>query len=91
MTETHRGEVQVREKPAGDQGPWVEKTVKEENEDRKILMRYRAKDLNLDLHEIQTQFWKDNVQKAYAGEWMEVADPARPGMYKVVQKEAVKP
>ena len=91
VLETHRGELQVREKPAGDQGMWVEKTVKEENEDRKILMQFRAKDLNLDLHEIQTQFWKDNVQKAYAGEWMEVADPARPGMYKVVQKEAVKP
>lgn len=91
VLETHRGELQVREKPAGDSGTWVEKTVKEENEDRKILMRYRAKDLNLDLHDIQNQFWKDNVQKAYPGEWVEVSDTARPGMYKVVQKEAVKP
>lgn len=91
VLETHRGELQVREKPAGDNGTWVEKTVKEENEDRKILMRYRAKDLNLDLHEIQNQFWKDNVQKAYPGEWIEVSDTTRPGMYKVVQKEAVKP
>ena len=88
VTETHRGELQVREKPAGDNGAWVEKTVAEENEDRKILMRYKAKDLNLDLHELQSQFWKDNVQKAYTGEWIEVADTARPGMYKVVQKEA---
>ena len=88
VTETHRGELQVREKPAGDNGAWVEKTVAEENEDRKILMRYKAKDLNLDLHELQAQFWKDNVQKAYTGEWIEVADTGRPGMYKVVQKEA---
>ena len=91
VLETHRGELQVREKPAGDNGAWVEKSVKEENEDRKTLMRYRAKDLNLDLHEIQNQFWKDNVQKAYAGEWIEVVDTSRPGMYKVVQKEAAKP
>jgi hypothetical protein len=60
--------------------------VNEENEDRKILMRYKAKDLNLDLHEIQEQFWKDNVQKAYDKEWIEVEDPARPGMFKQVQK-----
>lgn len=88
VVETHRGELQVREKPAGENGKWTEKTVAEENEDRKILMRYKAKELNLDLHEIQDQFWKDNVQKAYAGEWIEIADASRPGMYKQVQKEA---
>jgi hypothetical protein len=86
VVETHRGELQVREKPAGENGAWVEKTINEENEDRKLLMRYQAKDLNLDLHEIQKQFWKDNVQKAYAGEWIEEEDKARPGMYKQSQK-----
>lgn len=87
VVETHRGELQIREKPAGETGSWAEKTVNEENEDRKILMRYKAKDLNLDLHEIQEQFWKDNVQKAYLGEWIETTDSARPGMYKQVQKQ----
>ena len=88
VIETHRGELQVREKPAGDNGAWVEKTVTAENDDRKILMRYKAKELNLDLHEIQDQFWKDNVQKSYPGEYIEIDDPARPKMYKVAQKEA---
>lgn len=87
VIETHRGELQVREKPAGENGAWVEKTVSEENEDRKILMRLRAKELNLDLHELQTQSWKDNVQKAYPGEWIEAADTSRPGMFKLIQKE----
>lgn len=91
VVETHRGELQIREKPAGENGAWVEKTVNEENEDRKILMRYKAKEMNLDLHEIQEQFWKDNVLKAYDKEWIEIEDPARPKMYKQVQKEGKKP
>ncbi len=88
VIETHRAELQVREKPAGENGTWVEKSVAAENEDRMILMRYKAKELNLDLHEIQAQFWKDNVQKAYPGEYIEIDDPARPKLFKVVQKEA---
>ncbi len=87
VVETHRGELQIREKPAGDVGTWVEKTVTEENNDRKLLMQLRAKDLNLDLHEVQKQFWKDNVEKAFKGEWIEANDPARPGLFKQVQKE----
>jgi hypothetical protein len=90
VVETHRGELQVREKPAGENGAWVEKTVNEENEDRKHLMRFKAEELNLDLHEIQAQFWRDNLEKAYAGEWVEIEDPAKPKMYKRVQKEAKK-
>lgn len=88
VAETHRGELQVREKPAGDTGKWVEKTVNEENEDRKILMRARSRELDIDLHDVQDQFWKDNIQKAYAGEWIEIKDPARSGLFKLVQKEA---
>ncbi len=88
VIETHRGELQVREKPAGENGGWVEKTVASENEDRMILMRAKAQELNLDLHEIQTQFWKDNVRKSFAGEYIEIDDPARPQMYQVVQKAA---
>ncbi|MBP7948607.1 MAG: DUF1318 domain-containing protein [Verrucomicrobiales bacterium] len=88
VVETHRGELQIREKPAGDNGAWVEKTVKEENEDRKLLMRLKAKELNLDLHVIQEEFWKDNVEKAYQGEWIETVDPSRPGMFKQIQKES---
>jgi len=91
VVETHRGELQIREKPAGDNGVWVEKAVKEENDDRKLLMRQKAKDLNLDLHEIQKEFWKDNVEKSYKGEWIEIADPARPGMFKQLQKETGPP
>jgi hypothetical protein len=87
VVETHRGELQVREKPAGKDGDWVEKTVTDENHDRKLLMQLRAKELNVDLHEVQNQFWKDNVEKSYKGEWIEIEDPTRPKMYKQVQKE----
>jgi hypothetical protein len=86
VVETHRGELQLREKPAGDTGVWAEKATKEENEDRKLLMRLKAKELNLDLHEIQAQFWKDNLEKSYQGEWIEMPDEKRPGMYKQLPK-----
>lgn len=87
VVETHRGELQIREKPAGENGVWVEKVVKEENEDRVLLMRLKAKEMNVDLHDIQSQFWQDNVEKAYAGEWIEIKDPAKPGIFKQVPKE----
>ncbi len=87
VVETHRGELLLREKPAGENGTWAEKVVKEENEDRVLLMRLKAKELNLDLHEIQAQFWKDNVEKAYAGEWIEVPDPTKPGIFKFAKKD----
>jgi hypothetical protein len=87
VVETHRGELQIREKPAGDNGGWVEKVVTEENADRSLLMRLKARELNVDLHDMQNQFWKDNVEKAYPGEWIEIPDPAKPGVFKQVTKE----
>ena len=70
--EDHRGLLHLREKPAGDWGEYVERTVNAENEDRTILMRRTAKDTNRALHEIQEEQWKLRTDKAYKGEWVEL-------------------
>ena len=70
--EDHRGLLHLREKPAGDWGDYVERTVNAENEDRTILMRREAKDSNRALHEVQEEQWKLRTGKAFAGEWVEL-------------------
>jgi len=70
--EDHRGLLHLREKPAGDWGDYVERTVNAENEDRTILMRRTAKDTNQALHEVQDEQWKLRTDKAYKGEWVEL-------------------
>jgi hypothetical protein len=70
--EDHRGLLNLREKPAGDWGDYVERTVNAENEDRTILMRRTAKDSNRALHEVQDEQWKLRTGKAYKGEWVEL-------------------
>jgi len=70
--EDHRGLLHLREKPAGDWGDYVERTVNAENEDRTILMRRTAKDTNRALHEVQEEQWKLRTDKAYKGEWVEL-------------------
>ena len=51
--ENHRGLLHLREKPAGDWGRHAEQTVKQENEDRVILMRREAKETDKQIHEIE--------------------------------------
>jgi hypothetical protein len=70
--EDHRGLLHLREKPAGDWGDYVERTVNMENEDRTILMRREAKDSNRALHEVQDEQWKRRTSASYAGEWVEL-------------------
>jgi Protein of unknown function (DUF1318) len=85
--ENHRGLLTIRELPAGDQGAYVKKTVEAENQDRIFLMVEQAKADNLQLHEVQDREWKLNVERAFEGEWMEVAEKDKPGNFKWAKKE----
>jgi len=86
--EDHRGLLHLREKPGGDWGEYVERTVNSENEDRMLLMRREAKDSNRALHEIQDEQWKLRTAKAYEGEWIEI--PEEGGSYKWTQSAGPK-
>jgi hypothetical protein len=78
--EDHRGLLLVREVPAGEWGPQMKKAVADENEDRMLLMRQKAKESNRPLHEIQGEQWRLRTQQANTGEWIEVPGAA-PGSF----------
>lgn len=84
--EDHRGLLHLRQKPAGDWGEYVERTVNAENEDRNLLMRKVAKDTNRALHEVQSEQWKLRTDKAYQGEWIEVPGD-KPNTYRWIQSD----
>jgi len=78
--EDHRGQLVIREVPAGDWGPQMKKAVAAENEDRMLLMRQKAKESNRPLHEIESEQWRLRTQQAGTGEWVEVPG-ATPGSF----------
>ena len=82
--EDHRGLLNLREKPAGDWGDYVERTVNAENDDRMILMRREAKDSNRALHEVQKEQWQRRTTASYPGEWVEIPGD-KPNTYKWAQ------
>jgi hypothetical protein len=82
--EDHRGLLHLREKPAGEWGDRVEKEVNEENEDRTLVTRYKAKESNRAMHEIQEENWKHRTKNAFNGEWIEVPGD-KPNTFKWVQ------
>lgn len=84
--EDHRGLLHLREKPAGDWGDYVERTMNAENEDRTLLMRRQAKDSNRALHEVQEEQWKLRTDKAYEGEWIEIPGD-KPNSFRWVQSK----
>lgn len=88
--EDHRGLLNLREKPAGDWGDYVERTVNMENEDRTILMRREAKESNRALHEVQDEQWKRRTSASYAGEWVELPGDT-PNSFKWVQSSGPRP
>lgn len=87
--EDHRGLLQLREVPAGTWGEYVKRTVDAENEDRTLLMRNLAKESNKALHEIQDQQWKQRIEKAFKGEWIEIPGDA-PNTFKWAKAEGQK-
>lgn len=88
--EDHRGLLHLREKPGGEWGTYVERTVATENEDRILLMRHAAKEGNRALHEVQTEQWKLRTEKSFKGEWIEVPDDKEKN-YKWIQALGPKP
>ncbi|MEY4483154.1 MAG: hypothetical protein RL693_606 [Verrucomicrobiota bacterium] len=88
--EDHRGLLHLREKPGGEWGTYVERTVSTENEDRLLLMRHAAQESNRALHEIQEEQWKLRTDKSFKGEWIEMPDEADKS-YKWIQATGPKP
>lgn len=87
--EDHRGQLNLREKPAGEWGRQVEEVVNKENEDRTITIRHEAKDSNRQVHEVEAAHWKANLEKAFKGEWIEVPGD-KPDTFKWTQAEGPK-
>lgn len=88
--EDHRGQLHLREKPGGEWGTYVERTVSTENEDRMLLMRHAAQESNRALHEIQDEQWKLRTEKSFKGEYIEVLDEKEKN-YKWIQAMGPKP
>ncbi len=72
--EGRSGLLSLRNRPAGDYGDYVEKTVEEENLDRETLMRHEAAEKGTDLAEIRDEQWRHWQRKSFPGEWIEVAN-----------------
>ncbi|MDF1751286.1 MAG: DUF1318 domain-containing protein [Verrucomicrobiales bacterium] len=88
--ENHAGllSIKVTEKDAGNWPmDFVRKTIKEENEDRSYLIRFEAERRNVNIFEVQREQWMHQLRKSHPGEWIEIADPDRPGVYVWVQKK----
>ena len=85
--ENHRGLLTIRKLPLDKYGDYVKKTVEEENYDRNYLMRVEAKERSSLLHTIQETTWKENVARAYKGEWIEISGDQK-GTFVWKQKDA---
>ncbi len=83
--ENHKGELEIRNKPAGEYGDYVAKTVREENADRLLLMKQEADEKNVSLDQVREGQWRHWQRKSFPGEWVEVKDGAR---YRWNQKQA---
>jgi len=82
--EDHRGQLNLRQTPAGEWGTHVKRTVEEENTDRMLLMRNEAKESNRPLHEVQAEAWRLRADQSFKGEWIEVPGKS-PGTFEWVQ------
>lgn len=82
--EDHRGLLHLREVPGGKWGDRVKQAVQEENDDRTLLMRNEAEKSNRTLIEVQTEQWKLRTDKAFKGEYIEIAGD-KPGTFTWIQ------
>lgn len=72
--ENHNGELTIRNRPAGEYGEYVSKTVADENRDRLFLMKHEAAEKGVPLSEIRAEQWSHWQRKSFPGEWIEVLD-----------------
>lgn len=70
--ESHEGLLSIRNRPAGEYGDYVEKTVREENADRELLMKQEAESKSLPLDQVREEQWRHWQRKSFPGEWIEV-------------------
>lgn len=70
--EGRSGLLSIRNRPAGEYGDYVEKTVEAENLDRETLMRHEAKEKGVDVDKIREEQWRHWQRKSFPGEWIEV-------------------
>ena len=87
--EDHRGQLELRQAPAGEWGDYVKRTIQEENDDRMMLMRNEAQKTNRTLNEIQSEQWKLRIEKAFKGEYIEVPGE-KDGTFKWIQASGPK-
>lgn len=85
--ENHKGTLTVKNRPAGEYGDYVEKTVEAENHDREILMSQEAEEKGVAVDKIREEQWRHWQRKSFPGEWIEVANDNGQG-YRWEQKQA---
>lgn len=73
--EGRSGLLSIRNRPAGEYGDYVEKTVAAENLDRETLMRHEASEKGVSLDSIREEQWRHWQRKSFPGEWIEVLAP----------------
>jgi Ni,Fe-hydrogenase I large subunit len=72
--EGRSGLLSIRNRPAGEYGDYVEKTIEAENLDREALMRHEASEKSVDLAKVREEQWHHWQRKSFPGEWIEVAN-----------------
>ena len=82
--ENHLGLLVVRNMPAGDYGDYVKRTVDAENKDRMEIMQDISKNDNLPIDKVQAEQAKLAANRAFNGEWIELAQPD--STFKWIQK-----
>ena len=70
--ENHLGLLTIRNRPAGDYGEYVDKTVSAENADRTFLMTDISNKSGKNLPEVQQDQWRKRVAASFGGEWVEL-------------------
>ncbi len=85
--ESHEGLLSIRNRPAGEYGDYVEKTVREENSDRELLMKQEAESKSIAIDQVREEQWRHWQRKSFPGEWIEVGgDDGQPRRWE--QKQA---
>ena len=85
--ENHLGLLSIRNRPAGDYGEYVAKTVDAENADRIFLMTDIANRGGVGLAEVQREQWQKKVALSFDGEWVEL-EGDEPGTYRWEEKDS---
>ena len=70
--ESRQGLLEIRNKPPGEFGEYVQRLVEAENKDRVAMMQDIAQKKNLASEEVQRQQAELARNKAFSGEWIEV-------------------